>query len=37
MNLAVIQMVSQDDVQTNLRLARRMLESAAQGLSLIHI
>ena len=32
MNLAVIQMVSQDDVQTNLRLARRMLE-----LSLIHI
>ncbi|WP_343349175.1 carbon-nitrogen hydrolase family protein [Pseudomonas sediminis] len=31
MNLAVIQMVSQDDVQTNLRLARRMLERAAQG------
>ena len=29
MNLAVIQMVSQDDVQTNLRLARRMLERAA--------
>ena len=31
MNLAVIQMVSQDDVLTNLRLARRMLERAAQG------
>ncbi|MBH3340169.1 carbon-nitrogen hydrolase family protein [Pseudomonas mendocina] len=31
MNLAVIQMVSQEDVQTNLRLARRMLERAAQG------
>ena len=31
MNLAVIQMVSQDDLLTNLRLARRMLERAAQG------
>ena len=37
MSFAVIQMASQDDIAANLQQARRLLEQAAAGLSLIHI